>query len=65
MCLSKAYLLRDGQRQLLLEEVASLDADGDRLHLKTLFGEQRELRARVREIDLLSHSILLEESKAP
>lgn len=65
MCLSKAYLLRNGQRQLLLEEVASLGANGDRLQLKTLFGEQRELRARVREIDFLSHSILLQESEAP
>ena len=63
MCLSKAYLERDGERQLVAEEVSSMEIDGNRLRLKTLFGELKEVEARVREVDFLTHNILLEEPK--
>ena len=59
MCLSKAYLDRNGQRELLLEEVASVAVSGETLRLKTVFGEQKEVGARIREIDFLAHSIVL------
>ncbi len=63
MCLSKAYFERNGERQLVAEEVSSMEIDGSRLRLKTLFGELKEVEARVREVDFLTHSILLEELK--
>ena len=63
MCLSKAFFERDGERQLIAEEVTSIEFSGETLRLKTLFGEQKEIGARVREIDFLTHSILLEEQK--
>lgn len=59
MCLSKAYVDNDGQPELLMEEVTSLESDGNRLLLKTLFGEQREIRADIRQIDFLAHNIFL------
>jgi predicted RNA-binding protein len=61
MCLSKAYLERNGKRQLVAEDVASIEFSGETLRLKTLFGELKEVGASVREIDFLTHSILLEE----
>jgi len=60
MCLSKAYVERDGRRELLMGEIASLEVEGGRLLLKTLFGEQKEIGANIRQIDFLSHSIILE-----
>lgn len=60
MCLSKAYVRRNGERVLLMEEITSVDIEGDRLLFKTLFGEQREVGANIREIDFMTHSILLE-----
>jgi len=60
MCLSKAYTERNGERVLLMEEITSVDIEGDRLLFKTLFGEQREVGANIREIDFMTHSILLE-----
>ncbi|MBL7166120.1 MAG: CooT family nickel-binding protein [Dehalococcoidales bacterium] len=63
MCLSKAYFERNGERQLVAEEVSSMEIDGSRLRLKTLFGELKEVEARVREVDFLTHSILLEGPK--
>jgi len=64
MCLSKAYLEKNGRRELVLEEVASLKPEKDRLLLKTLMGEQQEIKAGIKEIDFLTHSITLEEPPA-
>jgi predicted RNA-binding protein len=63
MCLSKVYFDRGGRKEVLLEEVASVTVDDGRLQLKTLFGEQKEIDARIKEIDLLAHSILLEDPR--
>ena len=60
MCLSKAYIDRNGKRELLMEEVVSLEVADERLRLKTLFGEQKEIGANIRQIDFLTHSIFLE-----
>jgi len=61
MCLSKVYFDRGGRKEILLDEVASVIVDDGRLQLKTLFGEQKEINARIKEIDLVGHSIRLEE----
>jgi len=60
MCLSTAYFDRQDERELLLEEVASVKVEDGRLQLRTLFGEQKEVRAKIKEIDFLSHNMLLE-----
>ena len=59
MCLSKVFVDRDGDRELLLAEVVSVEFGGDRLLFRTLFGERKEIGAEVREIDFLSHSVIL------
>jgi predicted RNA-binding protein len=63
MCLSKAYIEKNGDRQLLLEEVAAVTFDNDKLTLRTLFGEQKEVRAGIKEIDFMTHNIILKELK--
>ena len=62
MCLSKAYLHKNGERQLIMEDVSSVRMENDRVLLSTLFGEREELKADIKEIDFMTHSILLEES---
>jgi len=63
MCLSKVYVERNGEKELLIGEITSVKVEDDKLLLKTLFGEQKEIEANIREIDFLTHSILLENSK--
>ncbi len=58
MCLSKAYVDKNGG--LLMEEIVSVEIKGERLLLRTLFGEQKEMRANIKRIDFLTHSIFLE-----
>jgi len=63
MCLSKAYLAGNGEKDLLLEEITSVTINGDRLLFKTLFGEQKEVQAQIKEIDFMAHSLLLMDLK--
>jgi predicted RNA-binding protein len=63
MCLSKAYVGRDGKMELLFEEVASLEIEKGKILLKTLFGEQKEVLANIKEIDFLDGKIFLEKAK--
>ena len=62
MCLSKAYLDKNGERQLIMEDVSSVRMEEDRILLSTLFGEQEKVKAEIKEIDFMTHSILLEET---
>ena len=64
MCLSKAYIDRNGERGLLMEEVASVEVRDDKLLLKSLLGEQKEVEANIREIDFLTHNIVLEDLRS-
>ena len=60
MCLSKVYVDEGDKEGLLMEEIASLKTKGKKLLLKTLFGEEKEIEARIRQIDFMTHSIFLE-----
>ena len=59
MCLAKAYIGSNGERELLMEEIASLKAEDGKLLVTTLFGEQREIEASIKEIDFMGSSIIL------
>jgi len=60
MCLSKVYIEANGGRELLLEEITSVTFEKDKLLFKTLFGEEKEMKAAIRQIDFITHSISLE-----
>ena len=58
MCLSKVYV-EGNEKQLLMSDVASVEIHNDKLVLKSLFGEEKELEANIKEIDFLKNSIML------
>ncbi len=63
MCLAKAYVGSNGEKELLMEEIASLKVKEGKLLVTTLFGEQREIEASIREIDFMASSIILESAE--
>ena len=63
MCLSKVYVDRDGKTELLVEEIASLNIEDDKLLFQTLFGEEKVVEASIRQIDFMTHSIFLKNLK--
>ncbi len=61
MCEANAYLLKEGKEELLLEDISILRPEQEELYLQNIFGEQKKVRARIKEMNLLDHRIVLEE----
>jgi len=62
MCQSNAYLERDGQEELVLEDVGLIRPEGGKILLISIFGEEEIVDAEIKEIDLLHHKIVLEKA---
>ncbi len=61
MCEANAYLFKEGREELVLEDVSIVRPEKDEIYLQNIFGEQKRIKARVREMNLLDHRIILEE----
>jgi predicted RNA-binding protein len=59
MCEAAAYVLKDGQEELLLSDVDIIEPEGDGLRLVNIFGEQKTIRADILRLNLVDHKIIL------
>ena len=59
MCLAQAWIKENGEAELVMEEVAHVKIEHGRLILNSLFGEQKEVEAYIREIDFAHSRIVL------
>jgi predicted RNA-binding protein len=59
MCLGKAYLEADDKRELVMDSIATIEIADTKLKLSTIFGDQKELEARIKEIDFEGSRIIL------
>ena len=62
MCEANAYLMREGKEELVLEDISILRPENGELYLQNIFGEQKKIKARIKEMNLLDHRIILEET---
>ncbi|MFH1123651.1 MAG: CooT family nickel-binding protein [Pseudomonadota bacterium] len=60
MCEAAAYLLKDGKEELLLESVDLLECRKDQVRVVSLFGEEKEVKGRVKALSLVDHKIIIE-----
>jgi predicted RNA-binding protein len=60
MCEATAYLLKDGQEELLLESVDQLESYNGEIKIVNTFGEREEFRGKIRRLSLVDHKIILE-----
>ncbi len=61
MCEANAYIVREGKEELVLEDIALLRPEEEGLYLQNIFGEQKRVKARIKEMNLLDHRIILVE----
>ena len=61
MCEAAAYVLKNGQEELLLSEVDIIEPDGEGLRLVNIFGEQKVIKADIYRLNLVNHKIILVE----
>ena len=61
MCEATAYLLKNGQEELILSDVDVIAPDGDSVRIVNIFGEQKVLKAEIHSLNLINHKVLLVE----
>ncbi len=64
MCESNAYMLKDGKEELVLEDVASVEPQGDLLLLRGVLGNPVEVKGKLHKIDLMAHKIIIVDDSA-
>jgi predicted RNA-binding protein len=62
MCEADAYLIKDGIKRVIMESVEIMRPEGDSIYLENLFGERLQIKARIKEMNLVNHRILLVEN---
>lgn len=60
MCEAHAFLLKEGTEQMIMENVDQLDVEGDEIRLENIFGEQKNVKARIVSYNGSNSRILLE-----
>ena len=60
MCEANAYLIESGEETLVMENVDVLRPEENGIYLQDIFGGQRTIKARIKELNLVDHRILLE-----
>jgi predicted RNA-binding protein len=61
MCEAAAYLLKNGQEELILSDVDVIEPDGANLRLVNIFGEQKVVKAAIHSLNLVDHKVFLVE----
>jgi len=59
MCQATVYLAGDGQEEEIMRDVILLETMANGIRLATLFEEPQTVRARIRRIDFLKHTVTL------
>ena len=60
MCEANAFVLIDGKEKKLLENVDLVNMDGDEVKLVSIFGEQKTLKARLKQYNNTEGKIIFE-----
>ena len=61
MCEADAYLLNKGAEELIMESVDIVEPQGsDAWKLISIFGDQKTVKGRIKEMKLVDHKILFE-----
>jgi predicted RNA-binding protein len=61
MCLAKVYGATESDKALL-EDIAYMVIDGERVEVETLFGERKIFQGKVRRVDFVKSRVQLERS---
>jgi predicted RNA-binding protein len=63
MCETHAYLVKGKDEELIMEDVVFARPKDGQLELRDIFGAEKTVQGRIREIQFLGHKILIEQDK--
>ena len=62
MCQSSVFFVKgDGQEELIMEDVSVIKPQGNQILMIGMLGERKEVSARIKELQLMEHRIIIEE----
>lgn len=62
MCEAAAYIVKNGQEELLLEAVDLIEPETDGSYrMVSIFGEQKVVKGKIKAINLVNHKIIFED----
>jgi len=59
VCEAIVFVVKDGEKRKIMEDVVTVHPEGEKVLLTDLFGEQKLITAKVERVDLLEHEIIL------
>ena len=59
MCLSKAFLVKNGREQLLLDSVCNVRMENGQIVLYDIIGETSSVRGIIEDVDLIRNTIII------
>jgi len=60
MCEANVYLINKDIEELLLEQVDKIIPNNGEIYLENIFGERKTVAARIKELHLVDHRVILE-----
>jgi predicted RNA-binding protein len=61
MCEANAYLIQDNNERLIMESVDVVEpSEGNTWRLINIFGDQKDIKARIKAMKLVDHKIVFE-----
>ena len=60
MCEANAYLIEGQETRLIMEAVDTVEPEGDKIKLISIFGDQKIMKARIHSLSLVDNKIYLE-----
>ncbi len=65
MCEASVFCVKDEKEEIVLADVEVLRPEGEFIFLKNIFGEQKRVKGKIREMNLVEHRILLDVEDTP
>ncbi len=62
MCEANAYFIKEGQKELIMESVDTVEPEDDGLRLVSIFGDQKFIKGHIYSLSLVDHNILIKEN---
>ena len=63
MCIATIYIGDDDRKEEAMRDVISVETENGGILLTSILGEEKLLHARIRSIDFLKHSVIVELEK--
>ncbi len=59
MCETNAFLIKEGKEELLLEDVTNLKVVNDKIELRNILGQLKNIEGKIKEINFLEHKLII------